>query len=113
MEIRNTKQLRSTYEQYNRIMNGESTCYRPAADIHQAYGRPSDKKTRAWERCVDMMKSYDGHGIVILGHNCMTFSVGFIGYINGLKHFFYITRDHDRALPLEKMDAITGEVTAA
>ena len=114
MEIRNTKQLRTTYSEYDNIRNARTSFYwRYATDINEAYARPSVYKVRAWERCKAMMKEYDGNGIVILGHNCMMFSVGFIGYINGLKHFFYITRDHDRALPLEKMDAITGEVTAA
>lgn len=107
MEIRNTQQLRSAFTQYGYIMTG---LWHGERSLDEAYGRYSSAKARAWDYCIDLMKEYDGNGIVILGHNCMTFSVGFIGYIDGLKHFFYITRDHDRALPLEKIDKTTGEV---
>lgn len=103
MKIQNTKILRGAYEIWKR--SNETS-------LDMAYGHYSSAKQRAWYYCEDLMKEHDGYTIRILGHNCMTFSVGFIGYINGLKHFFYITRDYDRALPLEKMDAKTGEVIA-
>lgn len=103
MKIQNTKLLRGAYETWKR--SNETS-------LDMAYGHYSSAKQRAWYYCENLMKEHDGYAIRILGHNCMTFSVGFIGYINGLKHFFYITRYYDRALPLEKMDAETGEVIA-
>ena len=104
MEIRNTKQLRNAYAAW------ANPSYYKEYSLDEAYGNYSAAKQRAWNYCENLMKEYDGRGLMILGHNCMTFSVGFVGYIDGLKHFFYITRDHDRALPLEKIDKTTGEV---
>lgn len=113
MKIQNTKQLRGQYELYDNIRNARFTgYYRYGRSLDDVYDSYSSAKQRAWNYCESLMNEYDGNGMIILGHNCMTFSVGFIGYINGLKHFFYITRDYDRALPLEKMDPETGEVIA-
>ena len=110
MLFTSNKQIRGQFERWQDAMADDTGRY--VSDIFSAYEKPSIYKTRAWDRCVEMMNSYDGYGFIILGHNCMQFSVGFIGYIDGLKHFFYITRDYDRAMPLEKMDENTGEVIA-
>ena len=104
MRIQNTKQLHGAYETWK---------HSHTTSLDMAYGSYSNRKARAWDYCLDLMQKYNGYSIRILGHNCMTFSVGFVGYIDGLKHFFYITRDYDRALPLEKMDPVTGEVLEA
>lgn len=102
MRIQNTKQLRSAYRCYENLTN--------ETDIYEAYRNPSVFKVRAWEYCKQLAIDHDGTAPEILGHNCMAFSVGFVGYIDGLKHFFCITKDHDRALPLETTDKETGEV---
>jgi len=104
MLFTSNKQIRGAYYSYNHGINARSL-----DEVYQSY---SCAKENAWSYCKNLMKEYDGSGLAILGHNCMTFSVGFIGYINGLKHFFYITRDYDKAMPLEKMDEKTGEVIA-
>lgn len=72
--------------------------------LRDVYGIYSKLKENAYAYCEDLVDKYDGYGLRIIGHNSMAFSVGFIGYIDGLKHFFYITRDYDRALPLEYVD---------
>ena len=105
MIITSNKQIKGAYYSYSHGV--------PARTLDEVYGSYSTAKARAYSYCVDLMKAHDGEGLVILGHNCMTFSVGFVGYIDGLKHFFYITRDHDRAMPLEKIDKKTGEVLPA
>lgn len=82
-------------------------------DLFDAYEHPSIYKAQAWEYCINLCREYGGFPstLKIIGFNCMTFSAGFIGYIDGLKHFFWITKSYDRALPLEKMNPETGEVT--
>ena len=113
MLIQNTKQLRSKFNLYQSVRNATITGHRRyGRTLDDVYNSYSNAKQRAFNYCINLMKEYDGDGLIILAHNYMTFSVGFIGYINGLKHFFYITKDYDRALPLEKMDKITGEVTS-
>ena len=98
----------------NKTIKGAYESYKRSYDysLDEVYGSYSNAKARAWNYCTDLMREYDGAGIKVIGHNCMTFSVGFIGYVDGLKHFFYITRDYDRAMPLEKLDKETGEVLA-
>ena len=100
MEITNRKAMRCNYSDYSAYIDGRMAgrnYYRYGRTLDDVYGSYSSAKAQAYRYCVDLMRDYDGHGLLIMGHNCMTFSVGFIGYINGLKHFFYITRDHDRA----------------
>lgn len=111
MLFTSNKQIRGAYSQYKSIIAGVNR-WNGERSLDEAYGRYSCAKQRAWYYCEDLMASHDGSDMRILGHNCMTFSVGFIGYVNGLKHFFYITRDYDRAMPLEKVDENTGEVLA-
>ena len=113
MRIQNTALLRSNYAIYESVMNGTAPAYymnHTGRTLDDVYNNYSSAKKRAYWYCEDLMKDHDGSGLLIIHHCCMTFSVGFIGYINGLKHFFYITRDYDRALPLEKIDKKTGEV---
>jgi len=101
----NAKMMRYAYKHY---CNADRWTY---ADIWDAYEKPSIYKVRAWERCKGLAVELDGTTPLILGKNTMQFSVGFIGYVNGLKAFIYITKDYNRYMPLEKMDAETGEIT--
>ena len=107
MKKENTKFMRTNYQYY---MNP----WRPLpTDIYEAYERPSVYKVRAWEYCKQLMNEYNGYGLAVTGHNCMAFSAGFIGYVDGLKCYFHITKSYDRYIPLEVMDKETGEVTPA
>lgn len=102
----NTNFMRSNYRHY--LSNGHNM----PTDIYEAYEKPSVYKVQAWNYCKDLCKQYDGHCPAITGKNCMAFSVGFIGYVDGIKCYFHITKDYDRYLPLEIMDKETGEVKA-
>ena len=101
MQITSSKLMKDKYSDY--VAGRVDGDY-----LWQVYERWSQKKERAYERCCRLVDEYDGGGMKIMSHNCDVFSVGFIGYIDGLKHFIYITRDHVRAMPLEKMDKETG-----
>ena len=46
-------------------------------DIHEAYGRPSVYKARAWENCKALCEKLGGYRCVITGHNCEKFTVMF------------------------------------
>lgn len=66
-------------------------------DIYEAYGKPSYQKVRAFEYCKQLCRENDGFDFQIIGHNAMTFSVGFryYGKNTGAACFAYITRDYD------------------
>ena len=102
MIITNNKQIKGAFYSY---VHGV-----PARSLDEVYCNYSNAKRRAWIYCEDLMKEYEGSDMRILSYNSQAFTIGFIGYVNGLKHFFYITKDYNRAMPLEKLDKITGEV---
>jgi len=111
--ITSNKQIKANFELWKEITTATRSDYwRYATDIYEAYDCPSHAKVNAFNYCKSLEYKTDGHGLVILGKNCMQFSVGFVGYLDGLKHFFYITRDYNRAMPLERVDEKTGEVLA-
>lgn len=101
----NTKQMRNAYRAY---LNADRWTY---GNIYDAYERPSFYKVRAWDRCKALAYELEGSTPLILGHNSMAFSVGFIGWVEGVKSFVYITKDYDRYMPLERIDPETGEIT--
>lgn len=107
MKKENTKFMRQSFAWYMAKRNTMP------ADIYEAYEKPSIYKVRAWEYCKSLMNEYKGYGLVITGKNCMAFSAGFIGYVDGLKCYFHITKSYDRYMPLEVEDPETGEVTPA
>ena len=65
----NTKKAQAYIYAYNR-----SDIY----SLNQAYGRPSNEKTRADYNCRMMMQSEGGHGYKIIGYNCNFFTVAWI-----------------------------------
>lgn len=64
------------------------------------YGRFSEYKQRAYDYCVELMRSLDGYDLRIIGHNCDTFSVGF----RTDTHFVYITKSYDRQCELQFLE---------
>lgn len=92
-------------------------CYEKSTNytLSDCYANNSYAKERAFNYCISQMIAHNGSGLKIIGYNCMTFSVGFMGEINGKSAFFYITRDYDRYIYLDelfKVDPITGEIIA-
>ena len=73
----------------------QSYCRSTEYNIFQAYNRPSDAKIRAFDYCLDLMSKLDGHGIRIVGHNCMTFSAGFEFEKDGRRYYCHITPTYD------------------
>ena len=65
----NTKHAERYINAYNR-----SSMY----DLHDAYGKPSTRKTRADYNCRMMMQSEGGHDYKIIGYNCDFFTVAWI-----------------------------------
>lgn len=84
----------NTKEAQNHI---EAHSYSRIHSLYQAYEKPSRAKENAIEYCRKLCDRFSGYDFRIIGHNCMTFSVGFWGVIDGHKAFFYITKDYDRA----------------
>lgn len=71
--------------------------------LHEVYSRWSQAKESAYNYCTNLMVEYQGHTPRIIGANTCTFSLGFIGEIDGRKAFFYITRDYDRYIFIDEM----------
>ena len=65
----NTKQAERYINAYNR-----SDIY----SLNQAYGKPSNEKTRADYNCRMMMQSEGGHNYKIIGYNSSFFTVAWI-----------------------------------
>lgn len=65
--------------------------------IYKAYGRPSVYKVRAFERCEDIMREFDGYSLRIVGHNSSQFSAAFTTDTD----FYVITKDNIYRMPLE------------
>lgn len=60
-------------------------------ELWGCYKAPSAAKRYAFENCKRVCKQYNGRNLRIIGHNCQTFSAGFIGLWNNQKAFFYIS----------------------
>ena len=84
---RNSRIARANYDRWERSNDTE---------LYHVYGSYSDKKISAMHYCRDMCRDFEGHYLRILGHNCNTFSVGFIFQDADHTYFAYITRDYDR-----------------
>ena len=66
--------------------------------LYKAYRNPSQYKENAFSYCFSLMHEKAGFDLRIIGHNCMTFSIGFqyIDNETGIVMFAYITRDYNR-----------------
>ena len=81
------------------------------SDIWKAYKNPSYNKVKAWRYWLEKMrKDYEAADFRILSKNSQAFTIGCIGWVNGLLTFIYITAYNCYYLPLEKIDEKTGEV---
>lgn len=98
MKHTKTKVMKNAFESYN-----ISIGYYGYRRLNNCYDTHSIYKSRAEQYCLDLLRQYNGEGFTIIGHNCMTFSVGFIGEIENRKAFFYITRDYDRYIFLDEL----------
>lgn len=67
-------------------------------ELHQAYGRYSEAKVKAWEYCKNLMRKFHGYGLKIIAHNGYQFTAGFMFEENGNKMFMYISKTHDIAV---------------
>lgn len=74
-----------------------------ATELWHVYDRFSYAKENAMDYCKTLVAKFNGYGLKIIGSNCMKFSVGFIGEIDGKQAFFYITKSYDRFIYLDEM----------
>lgn len=93
-----TKQIKLAHQQYKKSNSWE---------LFHCYDNYSYNKEKAMDYCKELMSKYDGFGLYIIGHNSMTFSVGFYGKIDGKKAFFYITKNYDRYIYTDELDEVT------
>lgn len=89
-----TQIIRNAYRWWN-----NSTDY----ELYHVYSDYSCRKYNAFEYCKTLMYQLEGWGLRIIGHNCMTFSVGFEFNhpVTGELCFAYITRDNNRFMKVE------------
>lgn len=87
------KQMTGAYERYQR-----STDY----SLYDVYKSHSIYKEQAWDYCKNLMQEKGGHGLKVLGHNCMFFSAGFEYEEDGKKMFMYITHTADRCAEIQE-----------
>lgn len=88
----NTIQMQKAYLYYkNSKLEVLGSCYRNC----------SIRKERAFMYCTDLCTKYSGQDLRIIRYTCMTFSAGFIGYVNGKKAFVYITKSYDRFMYID------------
>lgn len=73
--------------------------------LNDCYTNASYYKQIAYNRCRDLVKEYNGRQSRIIGYNSQTFSFGFIGTINEKPAFFYITKDYDRYIYIDELEA--------
>ena len=64
-------------------------------DLHDAYGRFSNKKYEAWKYCQKLCEEHDGRGLKVIGANSSFFSAGFMYEEDGKENFMYITHGGD------------------
>lgn len=86
------KQREQIIESYNNSNNRR---------LEDCYDRYSSAKARAYQYCWNLMAEKGGCGLRILGHNSMSFSVGFRFEENKKEMFAYITKDNIRFFPFE------------
>ena len=93
----NTKHIKRAYEEWKR---------RGYCTIYDCYANPSTDKRNAWGRCCYLALCFSGYTYTtprVIGYNSKTFSVGFLGEIEGKPAFFYITKTYDRYIYLDEI----------
>lgn len=91
MKRANTKALKEAFKRYQNSSN---------RNLWQVYKNCSDEKYEAFDYCKRLCEEYNGHDLKIVSFNKYQFTCGFIGEVNGVKAFVYITMNDDRYLPL-------------
>ena len=91
MKLLKTQQIKNAYQRY---LNSDYWT------LWHAYTGPSYNKERAWKYCEDLENKYSGFGLRVIGYNSSTFSAGFIGVVDGVDVFVYITHANDYYIPL-------------
>lgn len=89
------KTIKGAYEKYER-----SRLY----TLDDCYSSYSAAKENAMDYCVNLFIDHDGAEMKIIGYNSMTFSVGFMGIVDGKSAFIYITKDYDRYIFLDELE---------
>lgn len=76
-----------------------------AVCLRDVYGRYSDKKQRAYNRCFALMQKYNGWGFTIISHNSFMFTCGFELFdpVTDEVCFAYITPSHCRVSAIEHL----------
>lgn len=100
--LENFSKINKTTERGQRIISSYNNA--TAYQLWHVYGSYSGAKARAYDRCVNLMKSVNGHDLKILGACSNFFSVGFIFVEDGKKYLAYITHANDYAICLEDAD---------
>jgi hypothetical protein len=70
--------------------------------LYDAYGVFRRAKADAWEYCQELMGKFNGYGLKVIGHNCHTFSAGFMFEWDNITMFMYITPTRDIAVEVEE-----------
>ena len=94
--VKANKQFKGVYASYNR-----SNYYR----LDDLYKNASHYKENAYFYCRDLYFKLNGYDFKIIGGNSMTFSVGFKFVENGIEYFAYITKDYNRKIAIDGLDA--------
>lgn len=94
MEYCKRENIKNAYEDYKKSSN---------YILEDCYGHYSHAKNKAMKYCIDLQFKYNGRGLQIIGYNSHTFSVGFIGTVDGKESFVYITKTYDRYIPLDEI----------
>lgn len=88
-----------------RTLDGAYQRYNMSDDmqLRDVYGRWSDKKERAYNYCVELMRKYNGYDLRIISSNTFMFTVGFEfpHPETGETMFAYITPDYNRCAIIE------------
>lgn len=94
--VKANKQFKGVYKSYK-----WSNMY----DLYDLYKNPSIYKNRAYNYCLDLYTKLNGYDFKIIGGNCSTFSVGFKFMENDIEYFAYITKDYNRKIAIDGLDA--------
>ena len=90
----------------SKIMAAAYNSYLKSSDreLWHVYGKYSEYKVAAMEYCKKLAADHCAPSVYIIGHNCNTFSVGFVGVKDEKETFFYITKDYDRFIYMDELE---------
>lgn len=94
--VKANKQFKGAYKSYK---------WSDYYTLDDLYKNASIYKHNAYRYCRDLYYKYNGYDFKIIGGNSMTFSVGFKFIENGIEYFAYITKDYNRKIAIDGLDA--------